>query len=243
MSPFELRDLSEMLEFLQAEALQRLVWGDDDSADPADLMMVIQHEGGLVAGAFEKDELIGYIFGFPTRDRFVQHSHRLAVSPTARGRGIALQLKRYQRRWCLEHGIELIRWTFDPLRHTNAHLNVSRLGVTVSAYLADYYGAMKGINAGLASDRLLAEWDLNCPRVVALAQGNTDGSLKEAVNKPPIMIKIPADLNQLLACDKAGAVEVRMQVRNALTKHFAAGYSITDYDAARYEYHLTQIAR
>ena len=43
-----IRDLSGMEEFFKAEQLQRDVWGADDTEDPADLMMVIQHEGGLV---------------------------------------------------------------------------------------------------------------------------------------------------------------------------------------------------
>ena len=97
-----IRDLSGMEEFFKAEQLQRDVWGADDTEDPADLMMVIQHEGGLVAGAFAGDRLMGYVFAFPTREPHVQHSHRLAVHPDARGKGLALGLKRYQRDWCLE---------------------------------------------------------------------------------------------------------------------------------------------
>ena len=79
-----IRDLSGMEEFFKAEQLQRDVWGEDDTEDPADLMMVIQHEGGLVAGAFDGERLVGYIFGFPTRETNVQHSHRLAVLPEGR---------------------------------------------------------------------------------------------------------------------------------------------------------------
>ena len=33
----------------------RAVWGEGDLPDPADLMMVIQAEGGLVGGAFDGD--------------------------------------------------------------------------------------------------------------------------------------------------------------------------------------------
>ncbi len=166
-----LRDLAGMPEFLAAEDLQRQIWGADDTADPADLMMVIQHEGGLVAGAFDGATLVGYIFGFPTRDPEVQHSHRLGVLPSVRGGGLSVQLKRYQRDWCLARGIRTVRWTFDPLRVTNAHLNIARLGAIVRTYHADYYGAMAGINAGLPSDRLLAEWLLESPQAAVLARG------------------------------------------------------------------------
>ena len=99
MSDVSLRVLSGLGEFLAAEALQRTVWGEGDKEDPADLMMVIQSEGGLVAGAFSGDELVGYVFGFPARETHVQHSHRLAVHPKARGAGLAVRLKFFQRSW------------------------------------------------------------------------------------------------------------------------------------------------
>ena len=154
MTDISFRDLSGMAEFRAAEDLQRAVWGEGDLPDPADLMMVIQDEGGLIGGAFADGRLLGYVFGFPTRDPQVQHSHRLAVLAEARGMQLGVRLKRYQRRWGLVRGITHVRWTFDPLRTVNATLNIHRLGATATAYLPDYYGKMAGINSGIASDRL-----------------------------------------------------------------------------------------
>ena len=79
MTGIVLRDLSGMGDFFLAEALQRDVWGQDDAADPADLMMVIQAEGGLAAGAFKGEALLGYVFGFATRTQNIQHSHRMRL--------------------------------------------------------------------------------------------------------------------------------------------------------------------
>lgn len=234
-----IRDLSGMEEFFKAEQLQRDVWGVDDTEDPADLMMVIQHEGGLVAGAFEGERLVGYIFGFPTRETNVQHSHRLAVHPDARGRSLALHLKRYQRDWCLARGITLVRWTFDPLRHTNAHLNIARLGAEVSSYLADYYGVMKGINAGLPSDRLRADWHLASPRAAACAAwepGVAPSDLPPGAER----VAIVPDLDRLLSEDYEAALAARLRVRNALTQLFAQGLAIRHYDAATASYLLTK---
>ncbi len=87
MSDIEFRDLRGMTEFRAAERLQTDVWGEGDMPDPADLMMVIQAEGGLVGGAFLAGALVGYVFGFPSATSGVQHSHRLAVLPQMRGRG------------------------------------------------------------------------------------------------------------------------------------------------------------
>ena len=156
-----IRDLQGMDEFRAAEQLQIDVWGADEMPDPADLMMVIQHEGGLIAGAFEGDRLLGYVFAFPTRDNGVQHSHRLAVRTEARGLQLGARLKWYQHDWCAARGIRHVRWTFDPLRALNAMLNIDCLGARCRTYYTDYYGAMGGINEGLPSDRLLADWRLD----------------------------------------------------------------------------------
>lgn len=234
MSHVEIRDLNGMAEFRLAEDLQNAVWGREDTADPADLMMVIQHEGGLVAGAFQDSGLIGYIFGFPTRDLCIQHSHRLAVLPKARGLGLGLRLKRYQRDWCLERGITHVRWTFDPLRATNAHLNIGRLGARVTTYHVDYYGAMEGINQGTPSDRLLADWFLLSPGATALAAGKT------APDAPTVLrLPIPRDFATLLDTDRAAALAHRLRVRDVTLKALDEGLSITGFDATEPAYLFT----
>lgn len=232
-----IRDLSGMEEFFKAEQLQRDVWGTDDTEDPADLMMVIQNEGGLAAGAFVDERLVGYVFAFPTREPHVQHSHRLAVHPDARGRSLALRLKRYQRDWCLARGITLVRWTFDPLRHTNAHLNIAKLGAEVSTYHPDYYGVMKGINAGLPSDRLRADWHLASERAVACAAWEPGLPTIPLAEEAP-RVQIVADLDGLLMEDYAAAFAARLRVREDLMRLFAEGYAIRGYDAAATSYLL-----
>ncbi len=230
----QFRDLSGMAEFRAAEALQRAVWGEGDKEDPADLMMVIQQEGGLAAGAFAEGRLLGYVFGFPTVSPGIQHSHRLAVLPEARGTGLGVRLKWYQRDWCLAHGIAHIRWTFDPLRLTNAALNIARLGAEVSTYLPDYYGAMEGINSGTPSDRLLADWHLAAPQVALCAQG------QGAIHLPGAeRVEIPADFATLLEQDPQFALSERLRVRSALQAGFARGLVVRGFDPAARSYLLT----
>lgn len=229
-----LRDLSGMADFRAAEDLQRVVWGEGDQADPADLMMVIAAEGGLAAGAFREGALLGYVFGFPTVTPGVQHSHRLATHPQARGLGLGAALKWYQRDWCLARGIGHVRWTFDPLRHTNASLNIARLGAVARVYYPDYYGAMPGINQGAPSDRLLADWLLAAPEVALRAAG-----VRAAVPEAALRVQIPADFGAMLADDPAGALTARLAVRAELQAHFAAGFAITGYDPASRSYLLT----
>ncbi len=239
MSGIALRDLAGMAEFFQAEALQRAVWGEDDATDPADLMMVIQAEGGLVAGAFRGAVMLGYVFGFPTRAAGVQHSHRLAVLPEARGAGLGLALKWYQRDWCLARGITHVRWTYDPLRAANAALNIHRLGGQANTYYPDYYGAMAGINKGVPSDRLLADWHLGAARVAACAGGRP--GLPEDVAQRALRIAIPEDFGGLLRRDPQAANTARLEVRQKMQSAFAEGYGVAGFDAAERSYLLTLV--
>lgn len=228
------RDLEGMAEFRAAEDLQRAVWGEGDLPDPADLMMVIQAEGGLVGGAFAGGRLLAYIFGFPTRDPQVQHSHRLAVLPEARGQHLGLRLKSYQRNWCLARDIGHVRWTFDPLRATNASLNIHRLGATSDTYLLDYYGEMAGINSGLSSDRLMVDWELAAPVAAALAAGQA----RPPETTVPSAVTLPEDLEALTrdAPDRARAL--RLALREELQAAFAEGRRIVDFDRGRRQYLL-----
>jgi predicted GNAT superfamily acetyltransferase len=233
MTEVTLRDLSGMAEFRLAEALQNEVWGRDDTADPADLMMVIQAEGGLCAGAFAGDRLVGYVFAFPTRDPEVQHSHRLAVLPEARGLHLGARLKWYQRDWCLARGIQLVRWTYDPLRRINAGLNIAVLGAIARVYYPDYYGVMQGINAGTPSDRLLAEWWLDSDRVRARSRLSSPPPEEVAER-----LAIPEDFDRQQAEAPAQALAARLQVRARLTAAFDAGQAIVGFDRAKGEYLL-----
>lgn len=236
MSVIALRDLAGMAEFLEAQSLQRAVWGEDDLVDPGDLMMVIQAEGGLCAGAFDDDRLIGYVFGFPTQDPAIQHSHRLAVLPEARGTGLGVRLKWYQRDWCLARGISLVRWTFDPLRLPNANLNIRTLGATARTYYPDYYGKMMGLNAGVPSDRLLADWHLSRPAVVSRATGWPQ-PLPEA--EVAARVRIPRDFAGMLTGAADEALAERLRVRAEITDALAQGQEIVGFDPAACAYLLS----
>lgn len=231
-----IRDLRGMAEFHAVEVLQRDVWGKDDKIDPGDLMMVIQEEGGLAAGAFVDDRLVGYVFAFPTVTAGVQHSHRLAVRAEARGLGLGLKLKLYQAVWCLERGITHVRWTYDPLRLPNAALNIARLGATASVYHRDYYGEMGGINAGTVSDRLLADWTLDGPRYQRCLQGEPMLDAAAVAGR----IALPADFAGLLRSDPAAAAAERMRVRVEIETAFAAGLVIAGVDVTAPAYLLAE---
>jgi chorismate synthase len=83
------------------------------------------------------------------------------VVPEAQGRGLSVRLKLFQRRFCLDHGIRLVTWTYDPLLVKNATLNLNRLRARATRYVRDLYGAMGGIYHGLPTDRFEVRWRLD----------------------------------------------------------------------------------
>src|SRR5690606_27862710 len=140
--------------------------------------------------------------------------------------------------WCLARGIHTVRWTYDPMRAINARLNIAALGATAGTYLGEYYGPVEGINAGLPSDRVLAEWDLAAPGVAACAARAPVPS--SAVD---LRLPIPPDLDALIAADPAAALAARLDLRAAMRDAFARGLRVTGFDPAASCYLLTQVQR
>ncbi|WP_344887427.1 GNAT family N-acetyltransferase, partial [Nonomuraea antimicrobica] len=166
----EVRELHEIAEFERVHALFDGIWhfGSADPPITLELMCALSHAGGYVAGAFEGGSMVGASVGFLAAGAAL-HSH---VTGTAAGRGIGFELKRHQRRWALDRGLERITWTYDPLVRRNAHFNLAKLGARPVEYLPCFYGVMEdAINHGDESDRLLASWPLAAPRVVAALAG------------------------------------------------------------------------
>ncbi len=233
----EVREMLGLTDLESTEAIQLAVWGKGEKVDARDTLIAMQHEGALIAGGFVDGVLSAMLFGFPTREADAQHSHRLGVLESARGLGLGRKLKWFQRDWCLARGITRVRWTYDPLRIANARLNVGHLGAIVDRYCVDYYGAMVGINAGVASDRVLAEWQLDAPEVVVRSRGGSHTSHSAGADK---RIAIPRDFAELILSEPAKAQAIRIAARATFLEAFADGWRITGFDAAACCYCLTK---
>ena len=173
-----IRTLTSIEEMEKVEELQRIIWpGSEVDIVPGHLIKTIAHNGGIVLGALEKEELRGYVFGFlgttefeeryPASENLKHCSHQLGVHPDYRNRGLGYRLKLAQRNAVIEQGLQLVTWTYDPLLSLNGYLNVRRLGVVCNRYIRDAYGSMRdGLNIGLPSDRFDIDWYVNSPRVI-----------------------------------------------------------------------------
>jgi predicted GNAT superfamily acetyltransferase len=219
------RSCTKIEEFQACVELQREIWGEADlEVEPSTLFVVAAHTGGQVLGAFDRDKLVGYtlaIAGVRNGGPYL-HSHMTGVSADYRDRGVGRLLKLHQREEALGRGIRLVEWTFDPLETRNAHFNLNRLGAIARQYLPNLYGLTTSpLHRGMPTDRLVAEWLLDSPRVVtAVAVGNVEPALDAA------HVTLPPDLEARKAEPAGQLEEVQARVRKEFSDWFARGYAV-----------------
>ena len=249
-----IRDIEEISEMRSVEELQKEVWGiDDREVFPALALKPMREVGGVLIGAFDRDRMIGFVFGFPglENDRVILHSDMLAVRSEYRSRGVGYKLKLAQREKALAKGMDTITWTFDPLQALNAHLNISKLGVVGKSYRVNYYGETTSFLHRTGTDRLWVTWLLQSERVKeriaggsvmetsALAEipavvrvGGNDEPVEGdegLFREPSLVIEIPDKINLVLKLSVELAVRWREATRKAFTKSMAAGLFVDEF--------------
>ena len=213
------REVNEIEEYDACIELQRAAFGlPDMEISPRRHLIVSRMAGGWTLGAFAEGKLIGFVHHLAAvqGSEIFGYSHMMAVDPAYQNHGVGAQLKWAQRERALGEGRSFIKWTFEPMRGRNAHFNLNRLGAVIREYAVNFYGTDYHTSAaekaagveGFDSDRLFAGWDLDSPRVRALAQ-RQEYPLEESVRS----IEIPADFSALLKSDPAAAKSEVLRVR------------------------------
>ena len=218
-----IRKCEALKDFYSCVALQREIWGEEDlEVEPATMFVVAAHTGGQVLGAFAGDEMVGYtlaVAGLRNGAAYL-HSHMTGVQSDYRDRGVGRMLKLFQRDEALSRDIRLIEWTFDPLEMRNAHFNLNRLGAICRRYLPNLYGVTTSpLHRGLPTDRLVAEWYLDSPRVIA--------ALNDDLPATPFSsrIEIPESLQEWKGSDLPRVQATQAAVRGHFAEGFARGYA------------------
>ena len=175
-----IRNLKSHDEFWEAEDFQRKVWKfDDRELIPMTELVAMSKHGAHVFGAFEKGKIVGFCFGEPgfSEGRVYHYSRMAGVLPDLRDKGLGFKLKIAQRALCLKDGLDLIRWTFDPLQSRNAYFNIEKLGVIIRTYYVNLYGTRSSniFNRGLEADRFCPEWWIRSKRTADKLAGRRPG--------------------------------------------------------------------
>jgi len=250
-----LRDIIELSEMREVESLQKEIWGvEDREIFPALALRPLIEVGAILIGAFDQDQMVGFVFGFPglEKGRPIVHSDMLAVKLAYRSSGLGYRLKLAQRERALAKNVETITWTFDPLQSVNAYFNFKKLGVVADRYLINFYGETSSFLHRAGTDRLWVTWLLNSERVnkqishgsandVAWSERRRTAALvevgyklepvigKSGTAEPRVIIEIPADLNRIVEERVRLATRWRETTREAFTEAMDNGYVVEDF--------------
>ena len=225
----EIRECVTVDEFAECVRLQSDVFAlPEAELSPVRHLVVTKNAGGFALGAYDGDKLAGFVLSVPAflRGEDAFYSHMTGVRPEYQLAGIGAKLKWEQRRRSLELGVRYIKWTFEPVKARNAYFNLEKLGAIACEYKPNFYGTdyataerTAGKKLGLASDRLFAEWHLESPKVVALAEGR---SFKEG-QQPMRTIEIMDDWLSLVASDPENAIAEQQRIKREFENAFAMG--------------------
>lgn len=256
--PTVIRDLKSIDDLSQLKAVEKEVWGlTDEDTLPLTLAIACKAAGNIFVGAFDKDKLVGFAFGFLGREhgQTTIHSHMLAVLDAYRHLDLGLRLKQAQRERAMAMGVHEITWTFDPLQSRNAHFNFSKLGVVSDTYKVDFYGPeTSSLLHRNGTDRLWVRWILNSRRVrdrlagkdaraetldamkllAPLVRFDPSGrpgraDLAESLARQRVSIEIPGDILEVERADMGLAREWRDATRWAFREAVKAGFFVAEF--------------
>jgi predicted GNAT superfamily acetyltransferase len=251
-----IRRAESVADYRACQDAQRRAWGvtDDGYLVPVATMVGANLHGGLVLGAFlPSGEAVAMSFAFLGRSagRLCLYSQLTGVVPGYQSRGLGYQIKLLQRDFARAEAIGVIAWAFDPLQAGNAHFNLARLGASAGRYIDNLYGERTdALNAGVPTDRLIAEWDTTAdptaaipipsdvvsrsPRLIKtgprpVGATEPDGTpvpigIEPVIGTTRVLLEVPAEIARLRRGQPELAEQWRAAVRLAFRTAFDAGY-------------------
>jgi predicted GNAT superfamily acetyltransferase len=245
-----IRRARSIADYRACQEAQKRAWGiaADGYLIPVATMVGANLHGGLVLGAFlASGEAVAMSFAFlgKIESRLCLYSQLTGVVPEHQSHGLGLEIKRFQGQVARSEGIERIAWAFDPLQAGNAHFNLSRVGARATRYVENMYGQrIDRLNAGVPSDRLIAEWDVvasppvppafdsvsELPRLIELKELRRHNLVPVGVrpisghDEPRVLLEIPVDITALRSEDPGLAEAWRSLVGQAFQRAFEQSY-------------------
>jgi len=243
----ELRPIATLGDADQLLRVMHATW-EGHGSFPREVVRALADSGNVPYGAFDREELIGYVLGWAgvgPEDGLHVHSHMLAAVPDRRHRGVGYALKLAQRAQALDQGIVIVRWTFDPLVARNALLNLHKLGAIADRFDRDHYGEMAdAVNVGERSDRFTIRWDLERepgPRelgsgdVVLAAGGSRPGAVRSPTG-PVALVEVPVEYGDMRSTDPDAALAWRDASAEAIEACLSAGLVAAGFDRTASSY-------
>ncbi len=207
-----------------------------------DTIHSMAYHGGFVLAAYDGGELVGMSFSYPgyRNGKVYLYSHMTGVISEKKTSGIGYLLKMKQKEYAQSYGYNLIAWTFDPMMSTNAHFNLNKLGAFSRSYLDNFYGNMgDGLNSGLPTDRLVAEWyindiyDKNYQDPVYINELNYENyslTFNDFNDEEIIGMKMFTDFQKIKKNDLQTALKIKLKYRDIFKKLLNNNYTIINFE-------------
>ncbi len=227
INSIQVRELKSLQDHDSGRKIFDLTWAMDSGTEiTPNLLQAMVHSGSYLSGAFIENKIVGAAFAFPaTNNGLHLHSHMTAVLDEYRDEGVGYALKIDQWTWAKKQMYSYLSWTFDPLVRRNAKLNIVKLGVDISAYYPNFYGAMPdALNAGDESDRLMVSW----------STGIDEPKARELITHPKpddILIQIPEDIVAIRSKNQSESMKWRRQVREQFLDAFEKNGKVVGFSA------------
>lgn len=240
-----IKELKTLEEMQQVQLLEKKVWKMEPI--PTHQTLTAVKNGGIMVGAYDGEQLIGFSYGFPgfKDGKVYLCSHMLGIDENYRSRGIGEQLKQAQRKLAIEKGYKEIHWTYDPLEIRNGYLNLTKLNGICNTYIENCYGEMQdNFNKGLPSDRFEVHWHITSDYVEkkidpvteepeSLGEIQFDEKGLPTLNLAPLnsltksvySLPVPLNFQQLKSESINHALHWRMETRKVFEWLFNQGYT------------------
>ncbi len=215
-----------------------------------DTIHSMAYHGGFVLAAYDKGEMVGMSFSYPGyRNGIVYlYSHMTGVISGKKHSGVGYLLKMKQKEYAQKYGYNLIAWTFDPMMSANAQFNLNKLGAFSRSYLDNFYGSMNdGLNSGLPTDRLVAEWYINDAYdknyhdpvyINSLDCENYTVNFDDFNDEETIGLKVFSDFQGIKRYNMQTALDIKIKYRDIFKRLFNKNYTIINFEKKNYAYIL-----
>jgi len=228
---------------------QRVFGSSDYDVTPPAMLRLQQTYGGCMLGAFQGEDLVGFVPAFACRHdhALILYSAGLSVDPSRQSAGIGAALMQAMGEYGREQGYQLIKWTTNVIDSRNLYLYLNKVRATAVKYRpAIYVGLSQGASEeGFDGDDLEFDWCLSkapeladelpddaasaeARAVTRTAQGE-DGErrLVTTAERPEtdlVTVEVPWDGRRLDAIDRPAVTSWRRGLRQVLPGLFSAGF-------------------
>jgi len=237
-----IKRLATIDELQQLQKVEEAVW--NVATIPIHQTYTALNNGGIIIGAFDRDELIGYLYSFPgfRNGQAYICSHMLGILPPYRTNNLGVKLKQKQAEIAKDAGFSMITWTFDPLESKNAYINLHQLQAVGAIYLENHYGNLNdGLNTGLPTDRIQIIWEMKLSNkqidhldetqilLTVDEQRRPSQKTQDITKGKRWFVGIPGDFQTIKTNDFSLAKEWRFESRAIFQRLFALGFKAVDY--------------